>query len=65
MIATVEGPPCDHHLLFCGTRYSIVSIERVHDVYIAEWREVSKFVQDSLLPVLMLFKGTKLYHDNE
>lgn len=58
-------PPCDHRLLIRGTRYSaipIVSVVGVHDVYIAEGNmngeRFAKFVQDSLLPVLMPFNGT-------
>ena len=58
-------PPCDHRLLIRGTRYSaipIVSIAGVHDVYIAEGNmngeRFAKFVQDSLLPILMPFNGT-------
>ena len=53
-------PPCDHRLLIRGTRYMalpILSVEGVHDVYIAEGNmngdRFAKFVQDSLLPILM------------
>ena len=74
MIATTEEsmgtglrgiPPCDHRLLIRGTRYSaipIVSVVGVHDVYIAEGNmngeRFTKFVQDSLLTILMPFNGT-------
>ena len=58
-------PPCDHHLLIHSTCYSaipIISVVGVHDVYIAEGNmngeRFAKFVQDSLLPVLMPFNGT-------
>ena len=58
-------PPCDHRLLVRGTRYSaipIISVEGVHDVYLAEGNmngeRFAKFVQDSLLPVLMPFNGS-------
>ena len=57
-------PPCDHRLLIRETRYMaipILSVEGVHDVYIAEGNmngdRFAKFVQDSLLPILMPFNG--------
>ena len=52
--------PCDHCQLIRGTHYTtipILLVEGVHDVYIAEGNmngeKFAKFVQDSLLPILM------------
>lgn len=62
---SIRGIPlCDQRLLIRGTRYStipIVSIEGIHDVYIAEGNingeRFSYFIQNHLLPILQEFNG--------
>ena len=62
---SIKGAPlCNHHLFIRGIRYTaipIVSMEGVHDVYIAEGNidgtRFHKFVQHYLLPVLMPFNS--------
>lgn len=58
-------PLCDQRLLVRGIRYSaipILSLEGVHDVYLAEGNvngdKFTKFVEKCLLPILMPFNGS-------
>ena len=58
-------PLCDQRLLVRGIRYSaipIVSLEGMHDVYLAEGtvngEKFGKFVEECLLPILMPFNGS-------
>ena len=51
-------PPCDPRLLIRGTRYTaipVVSVEGVHDVYLAQGNmngdRFSKFIQECVIPL--------------